>query len=416
MLKQIVILCSMDSKGEEAYYLKKKIEDCGGKPLLMDIGIGQEPDLVPDITAETVTNAADGDIHAIRKSKDTGAVIPVMIKGAGRIALDLLKKGELGGIVSFGGASNTATATTIMKKLPFGIPKLMVSSSASMPAYAASYIGTKDITMMHSVVDLSGLNDLTTSVFENAAGSITGMVKISKGAVKPASDKALIAITSFKFSEKLSNNVKTLLEKKGYAVIPFHAQGMGDQAMEELLEQGIFDGVIDIVPAGVIEQILGGNRAAGEQRLEAAGRVGIPQVYTPCGFEMLSCGPLERKDQDDPLWKSLGLDKRKIFIPDAFRVQVRTNAEELKRVAAVVAEKLNRSRGPLKFIIPLQGWSSISVEGASLYDPQTDIVFNRSLREHLRPDLEIIEQDDAYDSPALAEVLVDALEDMLPEE
>jgi uncharacterized protein (UPF0261 family) len=300
-----------------------------------------------------------------------------------------------------------------MKTLPFGIPKLMVSSSASMPAYAAGYIGTKDITMMHSVVDISGLNDLTKSVLENAAGAITGMVKISRGAVKPASDTPLIAITSFKFSEKLSRNVKSLLEKKGYAVIPFHAQGMGDQAMEELVDQNLFDGIIDIVPAGVSEQLLGGNRDAGEKRLEAAGRTGIPQVYTPCGFEMLSCGPLSRRDQDDPLWISLGLDKRKIFIPDEFRVQVRTSAEELKQIAEVVAQKLNRSRGPVKFFIPLQGWSSISTEGSSLYEPQTDIVFNQSLRDNLKSQLEIIEKDVAYDSPELAEALVNALEDML---
>jgi uncharacterized protein (UPF0261 family) len=413
MSKQIVILCSMDSKGEEAYYLKNNIEACEGNVLLMDIGIGREPDLEPDITAEAVAKAGDGDIHAIRKSRETGEVTPIMIKGAGRIALDLWKEGKLAGIISFGGASNTATATTIMKMLPFGIPKLMVSSTASMPAYASTYIGTKDITMMHSVVDISGLNHLTKSVLENAAGGITGMVKISRGAPAPDGDIPLIAITSFKFSENLSHNVKLLLEKKGFAVIPFHAQGMGDRAMEELIEEGLFAGIIDVVPAGVSEQLLGGNRDAGEKRLEAAGRMGIPQVYTPCGFDMLSCGPLSRRDQDDPLWERLGLAKRKIFIPDEFRVQVRTSSDELKQIAQVVAEKLNRSRGPVKFFIPLKGWSSLSIEGSSLYDPQTDTVFNQSLRDHFETNLEIIEQDVTYDSPEFAEALVNALEEML---
>jgi uncharacterized protein (UPF0261 family) len=403
----------MDSKGAEGYYFKDKIEACGGKALLMDIGIGREPELTPDITAEAVARAGNGDIHAIRKSRETGEVIPIMIEGASRILLDLCKEEKLGGIVSFGGASNTTTATTIMKTLPFGIPKLMVSSTASMPAYAASYIGTKDITMMHSVVDISGLNDLTKSVLDNAAGGITGMAKISRGAVKPVSTIPLIAITSFKFSEKLSNNVKSLLEEKGFAVIPFHAQGMGDRAMEELIEQGLFDGIIDVVPAGVSEQLLGGNRDAGEARIEAAGRIGIPQVYTPCGFEMLSCGPLARRDQDDPLWKSLRLDKRKIFVPDEFRVQVRTSTDELKQIAEVVAEKLNRSRGPVKFFIPLKGWSALSVENASLCDLQADRVFNQSLKKYLKSDVEIIEKDVAFDNPELAVMLVTALEDML---
>ena len=415
MNKHIVILSTLDTKGEEAEYLKGRIEALGFKTILMDTSVGGEPKIRPDISSEEVAAAGGGNIRDIRASKNTGEVTPIMVKGASLKALELLAKGELDGIISFGGASNTTSATTVMKALPFGIPKLMVSSTASMPAYAAMYIGTKDITMMHSVVDISGVNDLTKAVLERAAGGICGMAAASDGAVKPKSTSPLIALSTFKFAEECGQHAMALLEKKGYTVIPFHAQGMGDKAMEELIDQGLFNAVVELVPAGVSEELLGGNRAAGPHRLEAAGRVGIPQVITPCGFDMLSCGPLGRREKGDPLWTTRELAKRKIFIPDEFRVQARTSAAELLEVAASVAQKLNQAKGPVKVFIPVKGWSTLSVEGADLYDPEADAVFAPSLREHLRPGIEVAELPMKMNSPEFAEALVAALEEMMME-
>jgi uncharacterized protein (UPF0261 family) len=204
-----------------------------------------------------------------------------------------------------------------------------------------------------------------------------------------------------------------LLEKKGYTVIPFHAQGIGDSAMEELIEQGLFQGVLDLVPAGVIEELLGGNRAAGALRLESAGRAGIPQVYTPCGFDMLSCGPLSRREAGDPLWTSLRLADRKIFIPDEFRVQARTRGDEVCKVAEVVSRKLNASKGPVRFFIPTQGWSSLSSKGADLYEPVTDALFAPVLKKSLRRDIEVAELPMELNSPEFAEALVTALDSMV---
>jgi uncharacterized protein (UPF0261 family) len=206
-----------------------------------------------------------------------------------------------------------------------------------------------------------------------------------------------------------------LLEKKGYTVIPFHAQGIGDSAMEELVEQGLFQGVLDLVPAGVIEELLGGNRAAGPNRLESAGKAGIPQVYTPCGFDMLSCGPLGRREKGDPLWTALALAKRKIFIPDEFRVQARTSGDEVRKVADVVARKLNASKGPVKFFIPTQGWSSLSTQGADLYEPVTDALFAPALKKGLRPGIEVSELPVELNSPEFAEALATALDGMIKE-
>jgi len=415
MPKHIVILSTLDTKGEEAKYLKDLIESRGFKALLLDTSIGREPALVPDFSSEEVARLGGGNIREIRASKNTGQVTPIMIKGATIKVHELLGKGLLDGILAFGGASNTFFATTVMKALPFGIPKLMVSSTASMPTYAAKYIGTKDITMMHSVVDISGLNDLTRAVLERAAGGICGMTAASGGPVKPLSTSPLVAITTFKFAEGCEQHALDLLEKKGYTVIPFHAQGIGDSAMEELIEQGLFQGAIDLVPAGVIEELLGGNRAAGPHRLEAAGRVGIPQVVTPCGLDMLSCGPLSRRETGDPLWTNLKLAERKIFIPDEFRVQARTSGDEVCRVAEVIARKLNESKGPVKFLIPTRGWSSLSTKGADLYEPLTDALFAPALRKHLRPHIEVSELPMELNSPEFAEALVNALDRMMKE-
>ena len=394
MQKTIVLVSTLDTKGSEAAFLKTLIQERGHRVILFDTNTGGEPSIPPDISAKEVAKAAGWDIKEIRNMKDTAKVSSIMIEGAIEKVKSLLEKGELDGIISFGGASNTANATTIMKSLPFGIPKVMLSSTAAMPAYAGGYFGTKDITMIHSVVDIAGLNPLIQDVLKRAAGAICGMVEMG-GDLSSFSEtvqkRNLIALTEFKFSEECCSHIRRLLEERGFEVIPFHAQGTGDKAMEELIGEGFFQGVMDIVPAGVGEQILGGNRAAGPSRLETAGKMGIPQIITPCGFDMLSCGPLERGDRGDPLWVSKNIKNRKLFVPDAFRVQARTNAQELREIARVVAKKLSQSKGPVAVLIPLKGWSSLDKEGMPLYNPEADQAFIDELKTHLNKKIPIIE-------------------------
>ena len=393
--KTIILVSTLDTKGVEAAFLKKLIQERGHRVILLDTNTGGEPSLPPDISAGEVAKAGGGDIQVIRKMKDTEKAYGLMIEGAVKKVKGLLEKGELDGIISFGGASNTAVATTIMKSLPFGIAKVMLSSTAAMPAYAGGYFGTKDIAILHSVVDIAGLNSLVRDVLQRAAGMICGMVEMGEGPAILSREKKkdLIALTEFKFSEECSSHVRHLLEEKGFQVIPFHAQGISDRAMEELIEEGFFQGVVDIVPAGVGEELLGGNRAAGPRRLEGAGKMGIPQIITPCGFDMLSCGPLERKEREDPLWVSRGLKNRKLFIPDAFRVQARTTSGELKEVAREVAKKLNKAKGPVMVLVPLRGWSSLDKEGMPLYDPEADKAFVQGLKTQLDPRISIIDLD-----------------------
>jgi len=392
--KTIVLLSTLDTKGSEAAFLKALVQERGHRVILLDTNTGAEPSLRPDISAKEVAEAGGGNIEEIRKTKDTAKAYGIMIEGAIKKVKTLLEKGELDGIISFGGASNTSVATTIMKSLPFGVAKVMLSSTAAMPAYAGGYFGTKDIAILHSVVDIAGFNSLVRDILKRGAGAICGMVETGGGPQSLSTktrERDLIALTEFKFSEECCSHIRKLLEERGFEVIPFHAQGSGDRAMEELIADGFFQGVMDIVPAGVGEELLGGNRAAGPKRLENAGQRGIPQLITPCGFDMLSCGPLDREDRGDPLWVSKGLKNRKMFIPDAFRVQARTTTEELREVAGEVARKLNLSKGPVLILIPLKGWSSLDQEGMALYDPEADGAFVKELKIHLNPKIPLIE-------------------------
>ncbi len=392
--KKIAIVSTLDTKGSEVAFLKTLIQERGHQVILLDISTGGEPSIPPDISANEVAKAGGGNIEEMRTMKDTAKVSSIMVEGAIKKVKALLEKGELDGIFSFGGASNTTTATAIMKSLPFGIAKVMLSSTVAMPTSTAGYFGTKDIAIIQSVVDIVGFNPLVKDLLKRGAGAICGMVEMGGSPIslfEPAQKKDLIALTEFKFSEECCFHIRHLLEEKGVEVIPFHAQGIGDKAMEELIGEGLFQGVMDIVPAGVSEELLGGNRAAGPNRLENAGRLGIPQIITPCGFDMLSCGPLERGDRGDPLWVSRHIKNRKLFIPDAFRVQARTNPQELREIAREVARKLNRAKGPIAILIPLKGWSSLDQEGMPLYDPAGDRAFLDELKIHIDPKIPIVE-------------------------
>jgi uncharacterized protein (UPF0261 family) len=415
----ILIVSSLDTKGQEVKFLKELIEQRGQRTVLLDMSTRGESPIPADIPCGDVARAGGASLHEIRTSaKGRDEITSIMIKGAIKKTIELYQAGKLGGIVGVGGVSNTTMGTEVMKALPFGVPKLMVSSGAAMPSYAGGFFGSSDITIISSVVDMAGLHELSKSVLIRAAGAICGMVETGADSVMDSlrqTENPLIAMTEFQYSGTCCELIRQHLEEKGYTVIPCHADGVGDRAMDKLLDEGIFDGVVDIVPAGLSEELFGGNRAAGQDRLEATGRRGVPQILTPCGFEMISCGPLRRKDSGDPLWLSRDLASRNYYVQDATRVQARTNAEELRLVAKAVAEKLNKAKGPTKFLVPLKGWSTLSVKGQPLYAPDADKVFVRELRKHLKPEIEVRELDEYLDTPEFAMVVVEAFDEMMKE-
>ena len=411
--RSIVMLCSLDTKASEAQYLKDCIEKQGAKTVLIDIGYGYPAQMAADISARQVAKAAGSDIDTIRGMKGSSDASTLMTKGAISQIFELLEQKKCDGVIAFGGASNTTLATSIMKTLPFGIPKLMISSAAAMPAYSAMFFGSRDITIMHATVDISGLNDLTRAFLQRGAGAIYGMVACSDGPVEMSKDNKVVAVTSFRFAEGCCQAVMRELERRGYVAIPFHAQGVGENAMENLLAQGLFHGVIDVVPAGLSEQLLGGNRAARPDRLEGAGKAGIPQVIATSGFDMISCGPIERRDADDALWKKRALASRQYVIPDRYRVEARTTIEEVVEIAECVAEKLNKATAPAAVMVPVLGWSSLSVKDTGLYNKEADAAFVPALKGKLKPEISVTEIDAELNSEKFAHALVDALHAMI---
>lgn len=416
----ILIIGMVDEREEALTLLKEKIERRGHQVALADVSIGTGaivPALKATITPDEIAQAGGSDLATIRGmlAKERDKAIALMADGMTNKAVALYSAGELQGVIAVAGMTGTFLSLTVMRALPFGLPKVLISSVAAMPAYAgkfADYFGVRDITVMHTVTDTVGMNSLVASLMINGAGAISGMVEAYEPPTR--TDKPLVAMTEFGFCDKGAGYVRAQVQSK-YNIVSFHATGLGDRAVEDLVGQGLFDAFVDLVPANYGEYLLGGNRASAPDRLEAACRTGTPYILSPCGFDMLSCGPIERKDKNDPLWTKRNLAERKLFVQDAMRVQARTSAEEMTTVARAVAEKLNKhtKKHLVKFIIPTKGFSSLSIEGGQLYAPEIDRVFVTALRENLDPAIETIEVDAHINTPEFGQAAARALENCL---
>jgi len=416
----IVIVGMLDEREEGLRIVKDCIEGRGHKTILIDISIGTGAiisSMKPDITCEELAQAGGTTLREIKDMLATkrDEAISTMAEGLGKKLVDFHQVGELQGIIAVGGMTGTFISLSAIKLLPFGVPKLLISSVTAMPAYAkrlAEYFGVRDITVMHSVVDTVGLNPLVRKLMVNGAGAICGMVEEFVPSQKD--EKPSIAITEFGFCDKGAHYVRELLEGS-YNIVSFHATGLGEKAAGELVGQGLFEAFVDLVPAGFSEYLLGGNRAAGPERLDAGINQNKPYILSPCGFDMISCGPIQRREEGDSLWVSRKLAERKLLIQDAIRVQARTSPEEMQTIARAVAEKLNKHENKklVKFIVPTKGFSSISVKGGALYDPISDKTFIDEFRENLDPEIDIIEIDTHINTPEFAQAVVDALKQTL---
>jgi uncharacterized protein (UPF0261 family) len=288
-------------------------------------------------------------------------------------------------------------ATEIMRSLPFGIAKVMISSTAALPGLSTRYIGTGDIALFHSVVEISGVSDLLKNVMDRAAHALAGMT--ADGIASPRAEKGKsIALTMLGPCERCASAVRTALEQKGYQIIGFSAAGIGDRAMEDMIAEGFFSGVIDLAPGGVGEHHFGFMRDAGPNRLETAGRLGLPQIISTCSVNHMT--PARSKYKPE-------YHERRKFDLDKLRTWIRLSPAELEEVAGVFAKKLNPSKGPVTVMIPLNGWSSADLPGNDSHDPAEDRLFTQVLREKLKPDVQIVEVDANMEDPEFAGAVVE---------
>jgi uncharacterized protein (UPF0261 family) len=260
---------------------------------------------------------------------------------------------------------------------------------------------------MHTVVDTVGMNPLVRTLALHGADAVSGMVE--GGPASLEGDKPSVAVTEFGYCDKGAYHIREILGGD-YEIVSIHAMGVGDKAALDLAPQGVFTALVDLVPGAFSENLLGGNRDAGPDRLDVAATLPIPYVFCPGGFDMISCGPIERRDRNDPLWTLRRLAERKLYVQPP-RVQARTSAEEMEQIAAAAAERLNRyqQKARVKAVVPLRGFSSLSVEGGPLHDPVSDQAFSRTLKAHLDPEIDVIEVDADINSPTFARAVADAL-------
>ena len=400
MSKTVVIVATLDTKGEEVQYLRERIEEEGVETLVVDAGALGQPPFAPEITGEQVAKLGGSSLRAVRALKDEGRAMEVMTKGATQAVQELHQLGRLDGIIGLGGSMGTSLGTKVMRSLPFGVPKLVVSTMASRDI--STWIGHKDIVMFPSVTDLSGLNRMTKRTLANAAGAIVGMVHAQIAAHEAT--RPLIGLGTLGATEGCAKHAQPLLERMGYEVIVFHTVGSGGRALEELVQEGMASAVLEISVQELIGHMLGSPYDAGADRFENAGRMSIPQVVLPGNADFIAWSP--------PSALPARYANRHLHMHNPAICLLRTNPEEMRLIAEALAEKLNKGKGPAAVVIPTGGFSAYSREGMFFHEPETDRVFGEALRKALNPKTDIIEVASNVNDPPCAQAVVKAFQSL----
>lgn len=394
----IAVVGTFDSKAEEHFFLKNRIEKIGLNVLTINVGT-RAPSSEPvdlDLYRLVIENNA-----VVKESRDKA--IAAMIKEAKIRIRMLYEKKEIAGMISAGGGTGTHIATRIMHELPLGVPKVMVSTVASRNM--AKTVGTKDITMLHSVADLLGVNSVSGRILDNAAAAICGMVKSHW---QPPEEKKRVALPFFGFITQGAEATRRALEKLGYEVIAFHANGTGGMAMEQLASEGYFNGILDLATHELADHLLDGYCGnIGPERFEPAPGQSIPRLVVPGG---LDCAVLEFTRHSIPeQYKD-----RKIFFYD-FRSAIRLNQDETRTLADQLAEKLNKDASHIKILSPLRGWSEADCDKGPLYDPPMNLFLIQRLREKLDHHIQIMEVDHHINDPEFGEIAAQLMHQMIGE-
>lgn len=395
----VVLLGTLDTKGREYSFVRSRILAAGCDALLVDAGVMSESSPA-DVTADAVAAAGGADRRALALAGDRGAAMAAMTRGAAVVVRRLYEEGRLDGILALGGSGGTSLAAAAMQTLPVGVPKLIVSTMAS--GDTRSFVGTTDIALMYSVVDIAGINGISERILANAAAAIAAMATAAADFVPTRAGRPLIGATMYGVTTPCVTVARELLEERGYEVLVFHATGLGGRSMEALMRSGLITGALDVTTTELADELVGGAMSAGPDRLEAAGALGLPQVVSLGALDEVAFGP--------PDSVPARLRDRDRYVHNAAVTLIRTSAEECAELGRIIARKLNAARGPVTVFVPLAGLSMIDVPGAPFHDPAADAALVRELRAGLRPDVEVVEMATHINDPAFARAMAERLD------
>ena len=393
-MASIAILGTLDSKSEEHSFLSERIREHGHKTVFIDVGTGDDPKVEPDYSRYDVAASTGLDLDALMQRHDRGECVVAMSEAAPAFLAKLVGDGKVDGVISLGGGGGTAIGTAAMRALPIGFPKLMVSTVAS--GNTAHYMGTKDIVMMPSIVDVSGLNRISRTIFTRAAGAICGMVEAK---IDTEGGKPLIVASMFGNTTACVNEAKAVLEDAGYEVLVFHATGSGGKAMESLIESGMVSGVLDVTTTEWADEIVGATLSAGPTRMDAMAKAKVPAVVAPGCVDMANFGARETVPTE--------FEGRTFYIHNPQVTLMRTNADECAEIGKVIAAKANANSAPVAILNPLKAVSEINGEGQAFHDPEADRALFDAIRSNAK--VEVVDFEEPINSPVFARACAEKL-------
>ncbi|MGW7457515.1 Tm-1-like ATP-binding domain-containing protein [Streptomyces sp. NPDC054797] len=410
-MTNVVLVGTLDTKGVEYGWLREKLLRAGVEVVLVDTGIMGEPRVPADVPRDAVARAAGAELSHLRTAADRGAAVTMMARGAEATLLRLHAEGRLHGVLAIGGSGGTSIATRAMRALPLGVPKLMVSSMAS--GDVAPYVGSSDITMMYSVVDVAGINSVSGPVLTNAVEAIAGMAgAFARACLEPrpprlgAGARPLVAASMAGVTTAGVDAARERLTELGYEVLVFHVSGTGGRTLETLAGQGVFAGVLDLTLSELADDLCGGILTAGPDRLSAAGRAGIPQVVSLGALDMVKFGPLESLPQR--------VRDRGVHVHNPSITVTRTTPAECAELGRRVAARLRAATGPTAVCLPLRGLSTLGAPGGPYHDPGADGALFTALRDGLRGSAaRLYDYDTHINDPAFGRAAADRLHAMI---
>lgn len=394
--KKILVIGTFDSKKTEYLYLLDKLKQLGEDPLLMDVGpFSAGLDTGDMISADRVSCAAEVELTEVRSRNDRGFAMKTMAKGAAILTRELFDQGRLAGVIGMGGSGGSSVIASAMQALPVGIPKVLLTTMAG--GQTRSYVGTRDVTLIPSIADISGVNRISSMMIDQAASAVVGMAQEFRMRRNDQGEKKVVAASMFGNTTECVTRCRELLEARGLEVIVFHATGTGGQAMEDLIDDGLVDGCLDITTTELADEVCGGILSAGPNRLSAAGRRGIPQLVVPGCVDMANFGPI---DSIPDRYKD---GNRRLYEWNPSITLLRTNVEENRTIGRMMAGKLNAANGPVAVLLPLRGVSILDGDGERFCDREADSALFDALKESLNESVPVHEMDCNINDPEFAD-------------